>query len=316
MIILTRKHLDVEHITPASKIAGYFTIRKFKNGNLVQQVGPFKNLITDYGLNKLGGTQVSLIYNSIHVGTGTATPDPADVTLQSYLAGQSIGTVSFNYSGAPDYYSARRMVALFDVGAVVGNVTEVGIFQAPTNGNTAFARALTVDIVGTPVAIPVLADEQLEITYELRHYPPLEDVEATVTVGPNSHDTVTRAIAANTQDWAFPSASGTNQAYFNTGNVSSDVGAWWTGDLVALTATAGAGTKNTISGLGTAAYGSNNLYRDLSSSSNPANGARTNIRTVTIEANCCAFQTRYDPVLSKTADQTMTLWTRFSWGRV
>lgn len=313
MIILPKRFIDVEHNLPKGRIQGIFTIRKIKRGAVIEE-RTFTNLITDYGLNKLGNTQVSQVYGAIQVGTGTATPAPSDTSLASFLAGQSIGTRTFAASGAPDYASSNIMVALFALGAVVGNVTEVAITQAATGSGTAFARALIVDGGGTPVAITVLADEQLEVTYELKHYPPLTDALATVSVGPNSHDTTTRALSANTSAWMFPNPSGVNQAYLNEGNTNN--ARWYDGGLSATTATVPLGSVvKTISGLGTAAYSNGSYARDLSASSNPANGAVSNAQTIVVRSNCSSFQVRYNPPLAKTADQTLVTWMRFSWAR-
>jgi hypothetical protein len=205
-------------------------------------------------------------------------------------------------------------VALFAVGAVVGNVTEVAITQAATGTGTAFARALIVDGSGNPIAVTVLADEQLEVTYELKHYPPLTDAIATVAVGPNTHETTTRALSANDTAWMFPNPFGTNQAYVNEGNTNN--ARWYNGGLSAITATTPLGSvAKTISGLGTSTYVNGSYSRDLSASSNPANGAASNCRTIVIRSSCSSFQVEYNPPLSKTADQTLVTWTRFSWAR-
>lgn len=312
MIILTRKFIDHEQVLPCSGVGGYFTIQKFKHGQLIQQVGPFKNMVVNNGLNRLGSIQVSNVYNAVHVGTGTTPPSPTDTSLANYVAGQNMGTGTFSYGGEEDgYFASRNTTATFAVGAVVGNITEVGIAGTSANSNL-FARSLIMDSDGNPIAITVLADEQLVVHYQLRHYPPLVDALAEVTIGPNTHITTTRAIQVASQSWAFPNPSGTNQAYVNEGNTNA--ARWYNGDLAPITASTPSGSSKTISGLGTAEYIPNSYYRDLSSSSNPANGT-VNHNVVHIRSNCSAFQVKYDPPLVKTADQTLVTWTRFSWGR-
>src|SRR5690606_24121908 len=81
------------------------------------------------------------------------------------------------------------------------NLTEIGISGQNKNG-LLFSRELIRDSSGNPAAFPITEDEQLEVTYELRLYPNLNDVPATVMVGSNSHDTITRPLGVtNTSNW-------------------------------------------------------------------------------------------------------------------
>ena len=67
------------------RIAGQYTLRKYKadTHELVQEIGPFDNLITDQGLDRVGTANFA---NYVFVGTGTATPAVTDSTLGNYLA--------------------------------------------------------------------------------------------------------------------------------------------------------------------------------------------------------------------------------------
>src|SRR5690606_22820586 len=71
---------------------------------------PFRNLITDLGLNRFGSTPSSSVYRQCHVGTGTATPSVTDTQLQTFLATVTTSdpATSISNSGSPDYYSYRR----------------------------------------------------------------------------------------------------------------------------------------------------------------------------------------------------------------
>src|SRR5690606_32703647 len=105
-------------------------------------------------------------------------------------------------SGPPDYYSYRTFTWISSIGALGNNnLTEIAISGQSTNGRL-FSRELIRDSSGNPAAFPITEDEQLEVTYELRLYPNLNDVPATVMVGSNSHDTITRPIGVtNTASW-------------------------------------------------------------------------------------------------------------------
>src|SRR5690606_19073517 len=109
-------------------------------------------------------------------------------------------------------YSSRTFTWTSAIGALGNNnLTEIGISGQSANG-LLFSRELIRDPNGNPAAFPISADEQLEVTYELRLYPNLNDVPATVTVGASSYDTITRPIGVNGSAWGLvaPSASNVN----------------------------------------------------------------------------------------------------------
>src|SRR5690606_2776896 len=157
------------------------------------------------------------------------------------------------------------------------------------------------------------SDEQLEVTYELRLYPNLNDVPATVMVGSNSHDTITRPIAVtDTSSWkpAQPPSSLVNAAR------SSAAVAAYSGDLVPYTnsTTSLSGSLGNASSGTTAPYTDGNFYRDISNTWNISTG-NGNIRVVMFKFNCAVFQVRFDPVITKTNTQVLTLHQRIPWAR-
>src|SRR5690606_23339010 len=237
-------------------------------------------------------------------------PSVTDTQLQNFLAavGGTPSTAIAN-SGPPDYYSYRTFTWISSIGELGNNnLTEIGISGQGTNG-LLFSRELIRDSSGNPAAFPITADEQLEVTYELRLYPNLNDVPATVMVGSNSHDTITRPIGVtNASEWG-PENSSTNTARRAAGGAYS-------GDLVPYT-----NSTSSLSGLlgaassgSTAPYTDGNFYRDISSTWNISTG-NGNIRVVTFFFNCAVFQVRFDPVITKTNTQVLTLHQRISWAR-
>src|SRR5690606_25310868 len=165
---------------------------------------------------------------------------------------------------------------------------------------------------GNPAAFPISSDEQLEVTYELRLYPNLNDVPATVMVGSNNHDTITRPIAVtDTSSWG---PFGLSIASANADRRSA--GAAYSGDLVPYTNSTDSlsGPLGNASSGATAPYTDGNFYRDISNTWNISTG-NGNIRVVTFRFNCAAFQVRFDPVITKTNTQVLTLHQRISWAR-
>lgn len=307
-------------------LEGWYTLRAIRRSGRVtrertfkveacRELPPFRNLITDLGLNRFGSTASGSVYRRCHVGTGTATPSVTDTQLQTFLANvtPSDPATSIANSGPPDYYSYRRFTWTSSIGALGNNnLTEIGISGQSTNG-LLFSRELIRDSDGNPAAFPISDDEQLQVTYELRLYPNLNDVPATVMVGPNSHDTITRPIGVtSTSSWG-PVELGSSDFFVNASRGAASA---YSGDLVPYT-----NSSSSLSGLlgnassgATAPYTDGNFYRDISNTWNISTG-NGNIRAVLVTFRCASFQVRFDPVITKLNTQVLTLHQRISWAR-
>lgn len=75
------KILEAELTPTKLGVCGEYTIKKYKVGvkEPVQVVGPFKNLITDWGMDRIGSGTLNSSY--IYIGAGTATPTVGDLQL-------------------------------------------------------------------------------------------------------------------------------------------------------------------------------------------------------------------------------------------
>lgn len=315
----------LEGEVPEAKVGleGWYTLRAIRRSGRVTRertfkveacraLPPFRNLITDLGLDRFGSTASGSVYRYCHVGTGTATPSVTDTQLQTFLANVTTSSpeTSIANSGPPDYYSYRRFTWTSAIGALGNNnLTEIGISGRSTNG-LLFSRELIRDSGGNPAAFPISDDEQLEVTYELRLYPNLNDVPATVMVGPNSHDTITRPIGVASTTWG-PVTLGSSGDFVNASLADAVA---YSGDLVPYTASSPSGPLGVASSGATAPYTDGNLYRDVSSTWNISTG-NGNIRLVTVRFRCANFQVRFDPVITKLNTQVLTLHQRISWAR-
>lgn len=155
------------------------------------------NLVTDYGLNALGngGTNAG----RCHVGTGNTPPNVADTTLAAWKAANSSKIGDGYYTGSPNggqanppYYGWKRGTYRFAAGSATGNLSEVGLSSSGINEKM-LTRALIKDVNGNPTTITVLADEMLDVTYEIRMYPPLTDVVKQVVISGNLYTFTIRA---------------------------------------------------------------------------------------------------------------------------
>jgi hypothetical protein len=168
----------------------------------------FPNVITDWGLNRIGNTNwSSTISNRCYVGTGNATPSTSDTALAALVA--TTGTTTFGDAtaqGSAPYYGAYTKTYRFAQGAAAGNLAEVGVGE---NGQSLWSRALILDSEGDPTTITVLDDEFLDVTYQLRQKPPLTDIESTINISGTEYDYVLRAAqVTNSVQWGEPSFGG------------------------------------------------------------------------------------------------------------
>lgn len=216
------------------KIAGQYTLRKYKadTDELVQEIGPFDNLITDKGLNRAGAANFA---QYMFVGTGTATPAVTDTKLGNYLAYTSgyapggIWNSALLRGGSPDYWVQGSGTWRFNAGVAAGTLTEVGIGwlesgSPPSATHRVSSRALIVDSGGSPISITVLPDEYLDVTYSLRYYPYTgSDVVQTVVISGITYTFTTRALGVESNTFCSVGAGFPMQ---------------WTGNTAVFTGTA------------------------------------------------------------------------------
>lgn len=159
----------------------------------------FKNLITDAGLNRIfvgnvfgqGGAA-----DYVQIGTGNATPAATDTTLQNRVASTPTiqSALSQVYVAGPPDYHQLSVTYRFALGALntasTGNLAEVGIGWA--SAGSLWSRALITNSGGSPITLSVLSDEQLDVTYVCRVYPPQTDATGSITLDGASYSYVMR----------------------------------------------------------------------------------------------------------------------------
>ena len=194
------KILEAELAPSRAAAKGFYTIKKYKVGfkEPVQVVGPFENLITDWGLTRIASGTVGSSY--MYVGSGTTPPVVGDTKLGSYIARTDLdnGISTLRDTVGPAYWAQSSITKRFAAGVATGTLTEVGFGTdgslPPSATYNLFSRALIVDGSGSPVAITVLSDEYLDVTYTIRVYPPLTDATSVINISGTSHTIVTRGL--------------------------------------------------------------------------------------------------------------------------
>ncbi|WP_444919319.1 hypothetical protein ACJJID_00290 (plasmid) [Microbulbifer sp. CnH-101-G] len=192
-------------IQSQSRVRGFYTVEKFKARRGAEipgsrtTVAQFENLITDLGLNRLGEASPSAATTSCYVGSGSATPQVTDSDMNQFVAKHNVlgsDTRSAQSSVDPWYLAMRKTYRFNPLGSA-NNLSEVGVGWANSPSGALFSRALIRDADGNPSSITVLADEYLDVTYELRLYPDLRDFNGVVTIGGEAYNYLARASRAN-----------------------------------------------------------------------------------------------------------------------
>lgn len=157
------------------------------------------NIITNNGLDNYGTDGMQSVNQAgyCHVGTGNTPPTATDTSLETFVASDYQNGMTYSAKSTPPYYGWTEWKYLFSPGFAGGNVNlnEIGVATGTSSGLT--ARSLTVDGLGDPTTITVLADEYLECYYRRRNYP--------------AH--IVEATGAPTDDQAVVNIDGTDYTY-------------------------------------------------------------------------------------------------------
>lgn len=174
-------------------LKGHFTL--IVSGPRGVRIYEAPNLLLGAGIDRAMSSS-SALHGFVQIGTGNAPPDISDAALQNRVASTSTiqSTFSNTYVAGPPDYVETTITYRFALGALdssaSGNFAEVGIGWLSIGGLA--SRALITDGGGTPTAISVLLDEQLDVVYRLRVYPIQSDVTGSITLKGASYNYIIR----------------------------------------------------------------------------------------------------------------------------
>ena len=182
---------------PSVGTSGHITMLKGKCPNNMEKVAEFDNIILDKGLYRMG--LISFNTNCVYlwVGSGNALEAPSQTGLINPLFytnaagnnGDGVSSQANNDDPLNPYVWAQISKRFAPRGSAY-NVSEVGFGHDTVN--TLFNRALIRNSYGELATISVLGDEYLEVIYQIRIYPPMQD--AVFTVIPTGKDTEERQL--------------------------------------------------------------------------------------------------------------------------
>lgn len=294
----------------ATPLRGFFRMKACRpDGRVRVDTGWFPNLVLDQGLDLIG--QGSNWLNSCRVGTGNTAPANGQTNLISHVAGTPTtqGTINTGAQGSPPYYGFVQKTWRFSQGSAAGNLAEVGVGTTTSNGSNLFSRALILDGSLNPTTLTVLSDEFLDVSYELRCYPPTDDVNGTFMISSENHDYVLRASQVNSSLWS-PGQSGFTGGSGGTLSVTA-----YSGSIGAITSTPG-GTPSTVTP-SNIAYSNGTYRRDFTAQwdLNAANFGGSGITAFRFAMGCGAMQFSSSPGVAKDNTKTLSMTFRHSWAR-
>jgi hypothetical protein len=314
------------------KLGGRFRLQvKNKEGKVTKDTGWFDNLITNQGLDWLGTASPNynvsygqqIICTHCGVGTGSTAPANTDTALTSFLAmypaSSSSNVEGFStstYVAGPPAYWSGVFVYNFAVGAVVGNISEVGC------GNTAssdtqpqlFNHALIVDSLGDPTTISLTSSDALVVNYELRMYLDLTDnTYSMVIAGVTYGGTYRRSNVTSVPPFYLTTSYDINGAPYAANLVV------YNGSITSVTTASPTGSSDGGGGsFGTSfgTYTSGSYYTAVTNSMPLGNGnlsgGITAIQTISQHGS---YQFAVSPAFPKTALYTATITWTISWAR-
>lgn len=305
-------------------ISGYFTFEAITVDDSGVETGrrllagPFKNLITNIGMDKFADYNNSNDDNMLYcsVGTGTTTPAFTDTQLVSRVATTSTkatNDVSGANSSSP-YIGYFTRVYQFGTGAAAGNLSEVGVGWG-SDGTNLGARALIVNSSGSPTTITVLSSERLNVTYTRQiKYTTEADTSGSVTISGTSYSTVLRP--ANLPNSLSNTVVGVSTAFI-VNNYSPFIRTYYcTGDIGPITGLpSGYVDGGTMRNATPAAYTAGSFSQQFTVTLDTGDGNDpAGIKSMVYGGNGI-FQMSFTPVIPKTNTKTLTLTYTGTWAR-
>lgn len=297
-------------------VEGFFTGQAIKPGvGVTREFGvrvPVPNLITNIGMNAIGGQYGLTQFSRMHLGTGTTPPTNTDSALTNF--GVSVLNAdpveAYSIQASAPYYCQINRTWLSAVGGATGNWTEIGVSSQNTTGNLR-SKALILDGGGAPTVFPVLADEQFQGTYSFRIYMPTADEVRSITLSGTPYTATSRAaqvttLNATSNGW-YPHPS------FPLFNGRPDGNNCYTGALAAITSQP-SGALSGFASQTTAAYTTDSFTSNVSYRWGSGQAVGT-VRTVLVHTVCSCFQIEYSPTFAKLSTQEFIHNQRYTWAR-
>ena len=128
------------------------------------------NLILDRAIDYLlssSSASTSSLNTRCFVGTGNTPPDKSQTGMQGswWWTTNTYQGPSTTTPTGPELISSRTMFYAFALGAVVGNIAEVGVSAVASSSGLTHTRALIKDSLGNPIVLTLTEEDQLYVAY-------------------------------------------------------------------------------------------------------------------------------------------------------
>lgn len=315
-------------LTVHTQVEGMFKLEVIQeDGTLKQDPAlnhTFKNVITNAGLNYAATFVAGYagIFLRCGVGTGNTPPAFTDTSLNNEIgtrANPSNTITTGVMTTSPPYFVDYGRVYTFAIGAIVGNISEVGIFNGTGGTAAMWSRALIKDTGGNPVTLTLTATDQLKVTYTCRTY------QATGTTG--SFTLSTNGVNSTVNYTVRPANLGrSNTAYplgVLSGGYTSSNSTFYFYETQTLGPVTGYPSGTAASFTFTAqTYVADSFERVWAGTLPPAManfttgiGSMTFMYGGSSSASNTAWQISFSPSIPKTSVQTLAISVKISWGR-
>lgn len=278
----------------------------------------FDNIVTNGGLDRLSVAGPSVLA-FCSVGTGTNAAVAGDTALQTYLSSVARTSVGDTSSGASAYVLKATAVFTWALGAVVGNLAEVGISWV-TGGGSLFSRARIMDGAGASTTLTVTAADQLTVRYALTFTVPMTDITGSVTLSGTSYGYTGRP--AGTSSWAgLSSIVGNNTAYAPFRPDAANVYVYQSTSVIGAITGYPSGTSVSVATVTPGSYTSGTFTQDHTISWSTTQGnASGGIKCMSLRLGFGGgsfhdYQYSFGTVIPKDNTKTMTMVMRSTWGR-
>ena len=306
---------DIEpspYALPGPRVQGFYKLEAMRpDGRIRPLTDWFPNLITNVGLDAMGSLASNRVpfYVSV-VGTGNTAPHVNDTNLVTQVGQSGVANATNGRQPTEPYFGWMRKTFQHAQGQATGNLAEVGIRSETTA--TLMSRALILDGGGVPTTITVLADEFLNVSYELRMYPPLTDTLGTITLEDVLRDTIGRANQV-TDDSPWSQELGVRPVY--TWDGIGFTHAFYEGPLNDILTLPG-GASVAGGSITPGAYTGGTYKKTFTggiglSAGNFAGG----IGAWMIRTSIGSYKIGFDPPLMKTNTKTLSLTAELTWAR-
>lgn len=297
----------------AQGIFNFYGINKF-TGHVRHLNSIAPNVLSTLGLNSWAQVQNWLLYNQ--VGTaGTPLPSAADNALQQWVASSDNiqESLTFCETSAP-YFATKQLRWRYDAGTTAGNLAETSASLGLLSSDQAISRGLIVNPqTGVPTTVSPLPDEILDVTYQMRYYPPTGDQTGSVTLDGNSYNYIIRAAnVTSPSSWAqyigqeVGAVAGTDKWVAYSGDISADI----TGQPSGTTAQCDNSNQTEE------AYSVGSFQRTCVCNTGP-NGWNVvgGIKSLLMQTTLGQYQMSFDPVVPKTTGKLMGIGLTVGWGQ-